>query len=91
MAFGRNEDKMNYKGFKIVQQYVRYEVWDLDKEGNADYAITDYESEADGYQVWDKTNDWQSEDLNGTYDSLDEVKQAIDEHIEQVAFEAKTR
>lgn len=69
---------MIYKGLGIVQQFVRYEVWDLKDDGTTDYPITDYDSEFDGFQVWDLENDYQSEDVDGTYDTLAEAKAAID-------------
>lgn len=75
---------MEYKGFEIVRQYVRHEIWRVDQEGVATDYISDYRDEFRGWLVWDTENEWQHEDFDATYNSLDEVKQAIDEHLSKL-------
>lgn len=73
---------MKYRGFEIVQQYVRYEVWDLDDKGNPNTDIAGFDNEFDGYQIWDRENECQHDILHDTFDTLQEAKIAIDAHLE---------
>lgn len=70
---------MTYKGFEIVQQFVGYKFWTLTDDGLMDNCVTDFEDEPDGYTVWD--GEQQHKDFFKIWDSIDEVKQAIDEHL----------
>jgi hypothetical protein len=64
-----------YKGYKIVEQWRKYDIWD------GDTCITDYEAEFDAYIVWDDDNNQQHEGFPEAYDSIDEAKAAVDKFV----------
>lgn len=68
---------MKYKGLTIVQEFIGYEVWGLDDNGQPETDIQSYDNESNGYQVWDWKNSCQHEVFPESYDTLEEVKAAI--------------
>lgn len=74
---------LTYKGYGIVAQYARYEIWEVDKDGEPTIDIVTYDNEFDGYQIWDLEKECQCVDLDTTYDSLEEAREALDNLVDE--------
>jgi hypothetical protein len=71
---------LKYRGFTIVAQYARYQVWALDAESQLTRCIDTVE-EFDGFRIWDPKANRQHDRLTGVYDHIGPAKLAIDEYV----------